>query len=352
MRSPRRSLLMLVPFWLGLPPPVNAEEPPAKETATTDTNAASAKAETAFVEARQALESGDLVRACAGFAESHALEPSVGALVGLAACRERQSRIASAWRAYAAAAQLAADKQQSDRAASVRAHAERLLPDVSYIEVRVTDAPHESTNLTVTVDGVAETSELPMRVPVDGGSHEVCIFADGYQRSCRSATVPARGDYESLELAMIPLPSVMATPKLQGEPSRTEPRAPRIAQRPPTTPGKALQLSSTQWAGVGVSALGLLGAGLSSYYFARMLEYDRRADADCTETLCRTHEGQDAANRVSEASNWSTGYGVAAALLLAGGASLILWGDADSSDGHAISLRLKPSNTLVAQGVF
>ena len=72
-----------------------------------------AAAETLFREAKKLLSAGKLNRACSKFDASHKLDPSVGALLNHAACREKLRQYASAWALFSEAASLAA--LRSDR---------------------------------------------------------------------------------------------------------------------------------------------------------------------------------------------------------------------------------------------
>src|SRR6185295_14702479 len=59
-----------------------------------------AAAEALFSAGREAFEKGDYATACPKFEESHRLDPGAGALINLAACREKLGKLASAWESW------------------------------------------------------------------------------------------------------------------------------------------------------------------------------------------------------------------------------------------------------------
>ncbi|MBK6693988.1 MAG: hypothetical protein IPG50_17530 [Myxococcales bacterium] len=89
-------------------------------TLSAEAAAQSPAAEALFREGVALLDSGDLKGACARFAESHKLEPSVGAAMNLGRCLERDGKNASAWASYLAAASSPRPRRSGARDGSQR----------------------------------------------------------------------------------------------------------------------------------------------------------------------------------------------------------------------------------------
>jgi hypothetical protein len=190
---------------------------PAPVTAQPSSTAA---AESLFNEGRELMQQGNFPAACEKFAASHALEPSVGALLNLGDCREKNGQVASAWVAYrqaSAGAQRAGDHR---RARVAQQHAERLAPRLSYLVIAIPDQARIA-GLRIMRDG--EVIEEPLwgqRAPVDPGEHEIRVEAPGYLPQTLTATV-APGS-KVVEVAV---------PVLEPAPPGEQPDA------PPDTPG-------------------------------------------------------------------------------------------------------------------
>src|SRR6187431_1585248 len=91
-------------------------------------DADAAAAEALFDEARRLLASGDVKAACPKFAESYRLDPALGALLNLAACHEKEGRVATAWSEYRDAAAQALKARDDKRAAYAKKQAATLEP--------------------------------------------------------------------------------------------------------------------------------------------------------------------------------------------------------------------------------
>src|SRR5262245_61414545 len=64
-----------------------------------------AAAEALFQAGREAMDARDYKTACERFEESHRLEPTAGALLNLANCREKLGELATAWQRFQEAIQ-------------------------------------------------------------------------------------------------------------------------------------------------------------------------------------------------------------------------------------------------------
>jgi len=136
-------------------------------------------AEWHFREGRKAMDAGNLVEACASFAESHRLEPAAGTLLNLAECHERRGLLASAAATYKEAAVAAALRRRTDWEQLALARFEALRPRVPILTIR-TPSPSRVPGLAVTLDGRAITvSDRDTRELIDPGHHTIAASAPG-----------------------------------------------------------------------------------------------------------------------------------------------------------------------------
>jgi hypothetical protein len=337
-------LLLLVVF--GISSPIHAQPSSYEDNV-------SSLAEEAFVEGRSALALGDMTTACDLFSKSHQLEPSFGALIGLGACREQQGQLVSAWKAYTEAATVAVKRQHPDRAEGAQSQAERLLPDLYFVHVALGPSLKDVAGLVLTVDGVQEQSTTwPVRVPLDPGVHEVQVTASRDMVWKQSVDVPRYGGWRILTVIPPPPPTPAVSKPSQAGSQKTavsvHPIGPiSMDQTPPL-----LDLSETQWLGTGLITAGLVSTGLGIYKTIELIDYDRSADRECPSSLSCSDETLRTYNQnMRSASDWATGFGIGALVLLTGGTSLVIWGG-DPATGTVVSVGLGSDGALAAMGTF
>jgi hypothetical protein len=144
--------------------------PPAS---TAESNAALAEAR--FRAASEAFDQGRVNEACAAFAESGRLYPTLGTLLNLALCHERQGKTATAWIEFAHAAAWAGDAAQGDRREFARQHALRLEHLLSRVQIEL---PPNAQELRLAIDGeplIGVRGSLP--VFLDPGEHSISASA-------------------------------------------------------------------------------------------------------------------------------------------------------------------------------
>lgn len=128
-----------------------------------------------FEKGRRELERGETDRACVTLAESDRLEPTVASVGLLAACHERQGRLATAMREYRETARRA-EAANDERAEFARKRADRLVSEVPRLTVRV---PKDEA-LTVKVNGTTYGLTALTDLTLDPGTVE--IVAEGPAR--------------------------------------------------------------------------------------------------------------------------------------------------------------------------
>jgi len=173
-------------------------------------------AETLFSEGRQLLQAGDYEHACPKLAESNRLDPSLGALLNLAVCHEKQGLVATAWLEFTEASQLARRSNERDRQDLADTHAQALSQVVPRLTVSVTSQP-AADQVSVRIDSVVlGPHALGVAVPVDPGAHTVVAAAPGKKTWT-----------QAVELKTGEPPVAITVPVLEVDP--TAPVAPLVA---------------------------------------------------------------------------------------------------------------------------
>jgi hypothetical protein len=137
------------------------------------------RADTLFREARDAARRGDYVTACAGFAESHRLDPAPGTLLNLGDCEEKRGKLAAAWTAFREAQHiLPANDTRSTYALKRAASIE---PKIARLTVALARGTPKDAH--VMRDGVPLAPDAP--AALDPGKHVLVLKATGH----RDATI-------------------------------------------------------------------------------------------------------------------------------------------------------------------
>ncbi len=179
-----------------------------------------------FREGRARMLEGKFDEACPKIAESHRLEPHVGTLLNLAACHEKQGKIATAWVEFQKALTAARAEGQADRERLAKDRIDVLEPRVPWLTIAVT----ATDGVEVTLDGATiQPAAYGKEMPVDPGAHVVAAKAPGKQ------AFEERFELRESEKKTItvPLPDLVATPPLP------PPKETRIVVDPPAAPAPA-----------------------------------------------------------------------------------------------------------------
>lgn len=153
-------------------------------------------AEALFAAGQQQMDAQQYPEACKSFTESQKLDPSVGTLLNLGLCNEKQGKTASAWAAYKEAAQLAATRGDKTREDAARGFAAKLEPTLSRLTV---NAKNAVPGLIVRRDGI-EVGGLGLPLAIDPGEHEIEALAPGHQSWKTKVTIGANADQQTLEI--------------------------------------------------------------------------------------------------------------------------------------------------------
>jgi hypothetical protein len=211
-------------------------------------------AQALFDEAKHLMDTGKTDQACPKFEASLQLDSTVPTLLSLAQCYEKLGRLASAYLTYRAAESDATAAEQTKRAKTAHDKAEKLLPKLSRITIRVS-AEANVKGLQVTRNGMnvaPPTWGTP--IPVDPGPHNITAQANGKKWSERvevggnaaqvfvdvpnfapaapPAVVPVARPAAAKPAAAAPAPAVV--------PIAPKPAAPAVAPKPAPPPVAAV----------------------------------------------------------------------------------------------------------------
>lgn len=190
-----------------------------------------AEAEALYGEAVVALERKDHATACPMLEKVVQLWPQgIGAKLTLAECHEEAGRLATAWRAYTAAADAARAAGQADRERRARARAKALEPRLARLTLVVPERLRALPGLTIWRDGEPiAPAAWGTPSPVDRGSRLVEATAAGRSRWEGRVEVPRDGAAHSIEIGEPPAPQeagTAAAPPAAATPAAGLPAAP------------------------------------------------------------------------------------------------------------------------------
>lgn len=199
------------------------------------------QADELFTRAKAELKAGRVKEACGLFAESHRLEPALGALLNLASCYEQQGRLASAFLRFNEAEAWAARVSDRPRRELAAERSAALKSKLAWLALTAT-TPVVGEVARVGTEPEAPLGGAPLVVPVDSGLVHVTVSAPGMQAWSADIDAPAPGTTRSLAVpalvslkpAIVVLQPSDAPTTQKSEPiitAATEP-APILVQQP------------------------------------------------------------------------------------------------------------------------
>lgn len=229
--------------------------------------AKTAVAEALYQQARELMAAGKLEQACPKFAESQRLDPATGTLLNLAACHERQGKLATAWLEFSDGLFSARRDGRQDRVDFAAQRIAGLEPRVSHLVLNLS-AEAEALELTIELDGVSfGRAAVGAPTPVDPGRHFIRATAPGKKPWERLILIGAEADKQTLTIprledappgqtataptASATMPSVRATPV---DEAGAGPRTDALGVRP---------VPVSVYIGAGITAALGVGAGVS-----------------------------------------------------------------------------------------
>jgi hypothetical protein len=269
------------------------------------------------------LEQGNVDAACRSLEEAEDLGPSVGTIGLLAACHERQGKLATALREYRQAERRAREAHDP-RGEFASSRARALAPDVPELTIRVAFA---DPSVVVTRNGsTVPTQEVGHPVPIDPG--DIAIAARRGDRVWRVQVHLEAGSRESVDVPPL-APAVLAA-----APAKSPlPRAVTVHRSSGVGPWPWIALST-----------GVVAIGASATLYAMRANALSKLDQDCSSADVCPSSARDTYDRgraYTTAGNVTLGVAVAAvvagAVLLAVGA-----GRSKPPPTTALSFRRRP----------
>lgn len=281
-------------------------------------------AEALFREGKRLLKEGKVAEACDKLAASEHLDRSIGTLLNLADCREKNHQLATAWATFLEAASTARGAGDPAREAEARKRANALEPHLSYLTINVPDASKVDGLVIKRGDLLVDPALWNQGVPIDTGAYEISGRAPGHEPWATRVQITSEAQHASVEVPRFKQLADLTEAVAKIEPAKSA--APGDARddeagEPPVTEHRAftaLRYASATSAAVGVLALtGGLVVGLK----ARELQH--QSDAICPDTTCSDPHGLDLNHRARSdlmASEILLGAGGAAVV-----AATVLW---------------------------
>jgi hypothetical protein len=205
-----------------------------------------ALAEGLFQDGRTLMDAGKVREACAKFAESQRIDPSVGTLLNLAVCHQKDGKTASAWAEFKEAAALSASIGQHERAEFAERRAAEVEAKLSRLRLEV---PQAAPGMVITLNGkeLRAAAAAGSGIPVDPGEAAIEAEAPGKRRWSQRVVI---GPGPSTTAVTIPPLADDATPadRARAAPPSSPPRRP-----PPSPPPEG--------GGAPVRALGFIAGG-------------------------------------------------------------------------------------------
>jgi tetratricopeptide (TPR) repeat protein len=240
------------------------------------------RADQLFKKGQKLLAEKRYAEACAAFEDSDRLDPEIGAKLNVARCYQEWGKLATAWRWYTDAEQLAS-KAGDPRTPKIHARVEELDRDVPRLTL-VLPAGAVTDQLAIQLDGTAlALATLGDERRVDPGPHDITILIDGKPRTPRTVPVQ-RGDRTRVELDI---------------PARRQARR-AATPEPVGDPGRNRRLIGLGASGAGVVAVGIAGIATlrarSDYQHALHGHCNDATDMCDPTGLAGTHSARHRAN--------------------------------------------------------
>lgn len=208
------------------------------------------RAEQLFRKGQELMKQGQIAEACEKFDASQRLESNASTLLNLAACREKNGQLATAWALFLRAASEA--RKSSDQALVQIAvsFSDKLEPRLPFLTVSVPDTSRVD-GLQILLDGrELDPEEYNQGVPVDPGQHAVEGRAPGHEAWTTQVTL-AEAERKSVEVPRFKTLAKLAPDTVLGGPEQTGPRDGS------GEPGRGL--TTMRKAAIGAVAVGVVG---------------------------------------------------------------------------------------------
>jgi len=226
-----------------------------------------AAAQALFDQAQALMRDGRWSDACPKLEESQRLDPGDGTVLHLAACREHEGKIATAWALYQDALVAAKRSNNKSRARVAQERVDFLGPRLPRLRLKVAFADKKLPAFKVMRDDTAVGPALwGDAFPIDPGAHTITATADGYKKWSRAIDISASPDDTTVDV-----------PLLDAEPNEKAGGTPSGSKRP-ETPREDDRGDTQRTVGIALGAIG--AAGLAAGGIFGVLALSKNSDAD------------------------------------------------------------------------
>jgi hypothetical protein len=314
-------------------------------------HAQSVEAEALFRDGKRLMKEGKIAEACDKLDASNRLESSVGTLLNLADCREKNKQLATAWVTFLKASAAAKQSGKADkREAEARRRASLLEPRLAYLTITVPDKVRVAGLVVTRNDNVVDAALWNTAVPVDPGVYEVTASAPGRSPWKTKVEINTEGQKATVE---VPAKDTTTTKPVatttKPVATTTKPVAtttkPVVTTTKPITPPPPKVTASVEpspppedhvdeasgpgtftglrKAAVAAAVVGVAGVALGAVYGSKASSLEKQSDAICPGTSCTDPMAvQLNADARSDASIANIGF-IGGGVLVAGAA--VMW---------------------------
>jgi hypothetical protein len=252
--------------------------------------AQSVEAETLFREGKRLVKEGKIAEGCEKLEGSAKLESSVGTLLNLADCREKNNQLATAWvtfRKAASTAKLAGNDPK--REAEARKRADALEERLSYLTITVAD-PKLAGLVIKRNGGVVDPVVFGTGLPLDAGTYEIVATAPGF--ASWSKRIEIGGSDKKIT---IDVPALHKPDDKTGPPPHHD-TSPDVAPRPKTNPDDGdegapntatpSRFTPLRKASIAMGAVGVVAIAVGVVRGLHANDLESQADAICPTASC------------------------------------------------------------------
>ncbi|MGK3962334.1 hypothetical protein WMF38_55665 [Sorangium sp. So ce118] len=282
------------------------------------TPADKALAEGLFQDGKKLMDEGKLQEACPKLAESQRVDPTVGTLLNLAVCHEKEGKTASAWAEFKEASALAASAGQQDRAQFAAKRGSELEARLTRLVLEVAQ-PAPGMAITLNGKDLSATAATGSGIPVDPGTATVEARAPGKQPWSQQVTLDPGPS--TARVTIPPLAGVAAP----AAPSAAPPAPPRPAPPArPNAPAPEGAGSPMRALGFVAGGVGLAGIGVGAVFGVLTMQKAGDVEEGCSGNFRCSRadvEANESARTTAMVSNIAVGAGL---LCLGAGVAMVL----------------------------
>lgn len=223
-------------------------------------------AEELFRQGQTLMQAGKYEEACPKLAESQRLDPGTGTLLNLAACHEKEGKLASAWAEYNDAAALAQRDGRDDRVQYCKEHLAAIEPKLARLTINVAAGASVPGFEVKLDDAVVGGPSLGIALPVDPGPHQL------------SASAPAKRPWQaSVTIRLGPSQEAVTIQPLADAPdSGQAANTPAPPAPPPVT--ESSSGNTQRYIAYGLGGLGIVAVGVGTAFGLTAISKNKESD--------------------------------------------------------------------------